>query len=422
MTWQPGRRAGWVRLANAGVIDPIAYEAGLPFDRDELLGEARARAGVDGREPEPFGDDGFLEPFDLLLRSLEGEADLTVVGRWMTRRFLLRLLQVRLQMAAYLRADPGVLDEPIDQPLAVTGLPRTGTTLLHAVLARDPGLRAPRGWELLLPVPPPDPSVVDDGRVPIADAELRMLASVVPSMDVIHEYGARLPKECLSAHSFEFQSEEFTARYAVPAYEKWLLCSDMAPAYRYHRLVLQVLQRRTGPARWVLKSPVHLHSLPTMLSVYPDVRVVVTHRDPLTVLGSAASLVANLRWVHSDTVDFAAIGRQLAARYAATLDRLVDLDVELHGTGRLQHVHYPDVASDLVGVVRPLYAALDLPMSDVTLERMRTEIAARPKDKHGAHEYSFDDVGLDRTEERERFARYCTHFGVSTDGNESTDL
>jgi hypothetical protein len=176
-----------------------------------------------------------------------------------------------------------------------------------------------------------------------------------------------------------------------------------------------VLQRRTSPARWVLKSPVHLHSLPTVLAVYPDALVVVTHRDPLMVLGSATSLVANLRWVHSDTVDFAAIGRELAARYAATLDRLVDLDVELRGTGRLQHVHYRDVASDVVGVMGPLYAALGLPMSDDTLARMRSEIAARPKDKHGAHEYSFDDVGLDREEQRARFARYCAHFGVRAD-------
>ena len=182
-----------------------------------------------------------------------------------------------------------------------------------------------------------------------------------------------------------------------------------------HRRVLQVLQRHTGPARWVLKSPVHLHALPTVLAVYPDACIVVTHRDPLTVLGSATSLVANLRWVHSDAVDVEAIGRALAARYAATLDQLVDLDVELRGTGRLHHVRYRDVAGDLPGVMQSLYAALDAPLADDTLARMKSEIASRPKDKHGVHEYSFADVGLDRAEQRERFARYCAHFGVSAD-------
>ena len=395
----------------------ITREACEPFDRDQLLRETLARAGVDGRGTARFGDDGFLEALDLLVRSLEDEADLTIVGRWMTRRFLRRLLLVRLHLEDYVRADPGVVDEVIAQPLVVTGLPRTGTTLLHAVLARDPARRTPRGWELLLPVPPPHTVDVDDEdeRVLLADAELRMLASVVPSMDVIHEYGARLPKECLSAHSFALRSEEFTARYSVPTYERWLLAADMTPAYQMHRRVLQVLQRHTGPARWVLKSPVHLHSLPTVLAVYPDACIVVTHRDPLTVLGSATSLVANLRWVHSDAVDFEAIGRALAARYAATLDRLVDLDVELRGTGRLHHVHYRDVAGDLPGVMQSLYAALDAPLADDVLARMKSEIASRPNDKHGVHEYSFADVGLDRAEQRERFARYQKHFEVPSD-------
>ena len=409
MSWEPGARAEWVALVNSGAIDPISEEACQPFARDQLLDEARARAGVTGTGAAGFGDDGFIEPLDVLSRALEDEAELTIVGRWMARRFLLRLLQVRLQMVDYVNGDPDVVDEPIDRPLFVTGLPRTGTTLLHGVLARDPERRAPRGWELLYPVPPP---VDEDGRVALADAELRMLATVVPAMDVIHEYGARLPKECLSAHSFEFRSEELTTRYHVPSYAKWLEACDMTPAYRYHRLVLQVLQRRTGAARWVLKSPVHLHSLPIVRRVYPDAHVVVTHRDPMTVLGSATSLVANLRWVHSDRVDFAAIARELAARYRASLDRLVDLDMALAGAGVLHHVRYADVVSDLTGEMEKLYAASGLPMTEDTMAGMRAQLATRPQHQHGVHEYSFADTGLGRGDTDEAFARYCDYFDV----------
>jgi len=412
MTWEPGARAEWVGLVNAGAIAPITEEACQRFDRDQLMSEARARAGVGGKGAAGFGDYSFIEPFDVLVAALEEEADLTIVGRWMARRFLLRLLQVRLQMVEYVNAEPGVRDEAIVEPLFVCGLPRTGTTLLHAVLARDTARRAPRGWELLYPLPPP---VAEDERVALADAELRMLASVVPAMDVIHEYGARLPKECLSAHSFEFRSEEFTARYHVPSYAQWLEGCDMTPAYRCHRLVLQMLQRRTGPARWVLKSPVHLHSLPIVRRVYPDARVVVTHRDPLTVLGSATSLVANLRWVHSDRVDYAAIASELAARYRASLDRLVDLDAELRGTNVLHHVRYADVVRDLVGEMRSVYEDFRLPMTDAVNAAMRDEQAARPQHRHGVHEYAFDDTGLDRADVRKGFARYCEYFGVAAD-------
>ena len=417
MTWQPPKRPEWVRAVNAGEIVPIADEARAPLARDALLAEALARSGRSGAGVAAFGDPGFLEPLDVLLPALEEEADLSLLGRWLTRRFLLRLLEGRLHMLDYLRADPGVEAEEIRRPIFVTGAPRTGTTILHAVLVQDPGLRPPLGWELLRPVPPPDPATAgDDPRIALAEAELRMLARVDPAMDAIHEYGARNPKECLSAMSFEFRSEEFTARYRVPSYAAWLQRCDMRPAYAWHRRVLQVLQRRTGPARWMLKSPVHLHSLATLLEVYPDARIAVTHRDPLRVLGSVTSLVANLRWVHSEKVDFAEIARYHADLYHGSLDRLVTL--EERGwlpPERLHHGHYAEFLDAPLEAVRAIYAAFDLPLHEATLARMRAYLASRPKDQHGEHRYSFDDLGLDRDAERRRFARYRERFGVPSE-------
>jgi hypothetical protein len=289
----------------------------------------------------------------------------------------------------------------------VAGAPRTGTTILHALLVQDPSLRAPLGWELLRPLPPP--TGVEDGRVALAEAELRMLARVTPSMDAIHEYGARNAKECLSAMSFELQSEELTARYHVPSYVAWLQASDMAPAYERHKLVLQILQRRTGPARWVLKSPVHLHSLPTLLAVYPDARLAFTHRDPMAVLASATSLVANLRWVHSDTPDFAEVGRYHVDLFTRSLDRLVD---QPFGANRVHHGHYADFLAEPIATVRAVYDALDLTWSDDLERRMQEHLAASPQGRHGEHSYSFDDLGLDPAPVAAGFARYVDHFEV----------
>jgi hypothetical protein len=208
MAWQPPKRPEWVRAVNAGEIVPIADEARAPLERDALLGEALAKSGRAGAGIAAFGDEGFLEPLDVLLAALEEEAELSLLGRWLVRRFLLRLLEGRLHMQDYLRADPGVVDEEIRSPIFVTGAPRTGTTILHAVLVQDASLRPPLGWELLRPVPPPEPATrASDPRIALAEAELRMLARVDPAMDAIHEYGARNPKECLSAMSFEFRSE-----------------------------------------------------------------------------------------------------------------------------------------------------------------------------------------------------------------------
>lgn len=409
MTWQPEPRPEWVRAIDAGEVLPVCEEARRPLTRDALLGEASARMGG----LDDWGDDGFVEPLDVALAALEDEAQLTLTGRWLTRRFLLRLLEVRLQLVAYVAADPGVRDEEIAAPVFVTGAPRTGTTILFDLLATDPAHRVPEGWELLRPVPPPSPDPDEFGRDPriaLADLELRLPQEVVSGIAAIHEYGGRMPKECLSAMSFEFRTEELISRYHTPSYVGWLQRCDMRPAYEMHKLVLQVLQRRSDrPVQWVLKSPVHLHSLPTLLAVYPDARLAITHRDPLTVLPSVTSLVASLRWAHSDTVDVAAIAPYHAELYGRSLDRLVDLDPTLPAE-RVHHSRYADFVADGVGTVRSVYEHLGLPWSSTVEARMREHLAAKPKGHKGEHVYSFDDLGLDRDAEQARFARYCARF------------
>ena len=414
MPWEPEPRPEWVTAVNAGQVYPIAEVAALPFERDALLAEARAALGIDGRGCDGFGADDFVEPFDVLLAALESEAELTVVGRWLTRRFVLRLLEVRAQTVAYVQADPGVRDEAIAEPIFVAGAPRTGTTILHALLAQDPRVRVPEGWELLRPVPPPDPDdYPDDARVQLADQELRGMASVTSRLDAIHEYRGRMHKECVSSMSFVFRSEEFTARYHVPSYVKWLAACDMTAAYEWHRLVLQVLQRRWRGVRWALKSPVHLHSLLTLRAVFPDARVVVTHRDPLAVLGSVTSLVATLRWAHSDRVDLADIGRYHADLYHGSLDRLVDLDA----TGALAaapvvHTRYDDFLQAPMQVLGDVYRGIGTDLPSSIAAAMQAYVDAHPQAAQGGHSWSFDDLGLDPAEERARFSRYQRHFDI----------
>jgi hypothetical protein len=337
----------------------------------------------------------------VLLESLEREARLNDAGRMLTGRFLGRLHEVRAQLVARGERDPGVRDVQVRAPLFVTGAPRTGTTLLFALLAEDPRHRAPLGWELLYPVPPPI-GADDATRIALAERELRGLAEATGgALDAIHEYGARLPKECLSAMSLVYRSEEFTARYSVPSYVEWLQACDMRPAYEVHRLVLQVLQHAAGASAertWVLKSPVHLHSLAALLAVYPDARIVVTHRDPAEVLGSVTSLVATLRSAHSDHVDVDDIARYHADLYGRSLDALVDFPDD-----RLHHVRYADLATDPLGVVRTLYDELDLRLSAETAARVQAYVDAQPRPSHAYTTAPVDDA---------RFTRYRERFGV----------
>jgi hypothetical protein len=205
-------------------------------------------------------------------------------------------------------------------------------------LAQHPDLRAPEGWELLFPAPAPGPSTRDDDpRILAADEELTWPQRQREEMLSIHRYAGRMHKECLSAMSFAFRSEEFVSRYHVPRYVEWLQAADMTAAYQMHRRVLQGLQRHRPTPRWVLKSPVHLNNLPTLLATYPDASVVITHRDPAEVLGSVTSLVANLRRAFSDRVDEAEIARYHLDLYGRSLDALVDADLPDQQLVHLDH-------------------------------------------------------------------------------------
>ena len=422
-SWDPGPRPDWVTAVNDGLIVPIAVEAELPLDRDALIGEALARQGRAGEgigaliAPGPGTGEDFLEPLDIALRSLEDEAELHTLGRWITRRFLLRLLEVRLQICDWVRSDPGVRDERIIEPLFVVGAPRTGTTILHALLSADHRHRVPLGWEFLRPVPPPTAETFeDDARIALADAELRMPQLVTGGLDAIHAYGGRMNKECLSAMSFSFRTEEFISRYDTPTYVEWLQSCDMTPAYEMHRLVLQILQRRMPTEKWVLKSPVHLHNLDALLGVYPDADLVITHRDPLAILGSVTSLIATLRWAHGDVVDTAAIGRYHSDLYLGDLDGLVDLvGTPTLPEGRVAHGSFADFNADGVAVVARMYAELGIDLPDDVREEMAATLARRPREEHGGHTYSFDWLGLDPTEERARFSRYSTAFQIQSE-------
>jgi len=417
-TWDPGPRPEWVRAVNDGLVPPMAVEARRRLDRASLIDEALARQGRAGEgidafcAPGPGTGEDFIEPLDVALASLETEANLNLLGRWITRRFLLRLLEVRLQICDWVRADPGVRDEEISEPIFVVGAPRTGTTILHALLSADHRHRVPLGWELLRPVPPPLAVTHDvDARISLADDELRMPQLVTHGLDAIHAYGGRMNKECLSAMSFAFRSEEFISRYDTPSYIAWLQSCDMTPAYEMHRLVLQILQRRMPTDRWVLKSPVHLHNLPVLLDVYPDAKLIVTHRDPLAILGSVTSLIATLRWAHSDVVDIRSIGRYHADLYWGDLDGLVELrDSEVLAPGRAAHGSFAEFNVDGVAVVDRLYRELGIELPDDVRAAMVGALAASPREKHGDHTWSFDWLGLDEADQRQRFARYSASF------------
>lgn len=412
MTWDPGPRPAWVQHAIDGEGGPVYELAARPLVADELLAEAALRAGLDD-----WGSDDFREPLDVFVRAVEEEAGLHVVGRWRVREVLLRALENRLRTNAYVASDPGVRDERVAAPIIVTGSPRAGTSIMHELLALLPGTRAPLAWEYWWPAPPPEPGSLDDPRIPPANRDVRLSASLAPQFDGIHEQGALVPREDPSAMLPSLRSDVLWTHYPVPSYAAWLLEHGMRPAYEWHRLVLQVLQRRsTTKPTWVVKAPSHLPFLELLLELHPDARVVVCHRDPLAMISSVTSLTATLRWAHAHEVDYRALARENMAQFGRNLGVVLDLrERGVLTDDRCVDVRFDEFTSDQVGTVAGIADRFGIPFGDDVRDAVAAHLAAKPQGRHGGHAHDFADLGLDPAEERPRFVEYQDRFGVRSE-------
>ena len=405
--WRPGPRPAWVEALHS-VADP----AWIRLDAGELLDEARARCGLSD-----FGDDDFLEPFRIFVAALDAEAKLHALGRLIVRSDLANWLENRLQLSDWRRRRPEIAGESITQPLFITGLPRSGTSILHELLAQDAALRAPLHFEVRHPCPPAAGREPDDDRVERAERQVQLWNQIVPEYRVMHELGARLPVECIQITAHSFRSEELMGRHQVPSYAAWYAGCDLTPAYRFHRELLQHLQHRSPAGRWVLKAPSHLPALATLFGVYPDARVVVTHRDPLRILPSVASILYSTAYVRSDAVDPEAL---LGWFTGETCRALLDGMTAFRASGAVDahqffDLRYAELVARPLETIAALYDHFGLRLSAGAEERMRAYLAAKPKGKHGAHRYDFAATGFSYDAERERFHAYRERYGVSAE-------
>jgi hypothetical protein len=394
------------RLANALPISAARRLARL--DPASLLAAARRRERLDD-----FGDGDFQEPLRVLTDAFEREADLSPAGRFLTRRLLLGLLGTRLRLAELLREHPEIRDERVEAPLVVLGLPRTGTTHLHNLLSRHPSLRSLPYWESLEPIPA---KAVREGRAPdlrrrrCAQA-LRFQHWVMPLFPAMHEMTADAPHEEIQLLAADFRTMLFDASTFVPSYGAWYEANDQTSAYRYLKLLLQALQWLRGPRRWVLKSPQHLDQLVPLLAVFPDARVVHTHRDPVRVVASMCTMLAYGLRMQSARVDPRAVGRVWSERIARMLEASARDRAQIP-RGQAMDLHFDAFLEDEVGAALRVSAFAGLPADPSVRRRFEECQAANPRGRHGAIDYRLGDLGLDADALRERMRLYAERYGV----------
>ena len=248
----------------------------VALDPDELIAAAVAATGLDD-----FGGPTWEEPYRKLVEAIETEARCSVVGRLMCRHDLIRHLSTRLLVVDAHRRDPALADTRVPAPIFITGPARSGTSILQELVALDPALRGPLGYEMAYPLPPPGTD--DETRAQWAECEFDLWADVNPDFAAVHSLEARLPEECLWLFAPEFDHGFWSTNVNVPSFLAYRAFTDAVPTYEFHKRFVQVLQAGQ-PTQWIFKSPMHLSRLPALLAVYPDARILRTHRDPVKTI------------------------------------------------------------------------------------------------------------------------------------------
>jgi hypothetical protein len=385
------------------------------LELDAIVDKARRMAEVVDPDLTPF-----LTNLELLVDCINREARLTPNGATASAGQLVLPLRNRIEVTDWLRRHPEIEKEPIERPLFLTGLPRSGTTYFQYLFDPDPSTRMLRHWEGQRPCPPPgaDP---ESARSRIADsieAERNTQAGSLHSeIAKIHLTDVEGPEECVAIMDQTFGNVGNYWTYRIPAYfARCLDTVDLRACYAHHKQVLQLLQWQTVPKRWVLKWPCHLVALDELLDVYPDAAFVVTHRDPVQALASNCSLSALLRRATSDPVDPVEIGLQMKDMIGTYLRRLIDFDQRFGAIVRIAHVDYSRAVEIPDVVMTEVFSTLGLDMTPTVQAAIASWRRENPPGKRGTHSYALEDYGLDARHVAEEYAFYTDRFDVPAEG------
>ncbi|MET0374363.1 MAG: sulfotransferase, partial [Rhizorhabdus sp.] len=365
---------------NAGMLADM-----VPLSLGSLLDAAFAETGL-----RDMGDPDWEEPLTVLINALETEAQLNLMGRLATRSELLLFIRNRLKLIDLAKHNPEIRRTPVEAPIIITGLPRTGTSILQEVLHQDPRLRTPLFWEIYFM----GESAVSGGKDPVArelgDRVARQWIRMTPQIQTMHETAGDIPAEDASLWNYSFVSDAIMSFYQIPSYHAWVNACPPELIYKYHRLALQALQWRAPGRRWFGKTLYHLGCLPKLFEAYPDARVIHTHRDPLRSMASITNLLRTFYWSRSDQ-DFDNPGFEEIMVGEATARRLEQVmawrDEGAVPDAQIIDSRYQDLVEDPARAAKHIYDGLDMAFDAEDAARVQRYLAYKPKHKFGAHRY-----------------------------------
>ncbi|MFB0612616.1 sulfotransferase family protein [Aurantiacibacter poecillastricola] len=399
------------RLAmRAGIMEPAT------FDKQAIMDAAAQRAGC-----EDFGDPWFEKPFEILLRSLEDEARLHEAGAWVAMKQCEKVLVDRLWAQQWFAEHPEILARPLRKPVFVIGPMRSGTTRLHRLLSADQRFNHVRSFETISPVP--RPGFTHDGhdqRIDMARRVRHVAKLANPNTLAIHPTGPKKPEEELGLFVNSFWGMKHEAQWYVPGYGRWCEAQNAIPAYEQMARLLRLVgwsQQASSLKPWVLKTPQHMLDLDALLAVFPDARFIFTHRDPLRVVASSASLAWNQTCIYSNHANPRDVGQEWLRKTRLQVERMQEGRTAI-AADRMIDVHYEDVDADWRGAMERIYDFLDLDITHAwpAMEAYCEEASAL---KRRPHRYSLAEFGLTEEDVMGELGAYARTFDVAREGRQA---
>ena len=385
---------------------PLADQ--IELSPEAILAAATAQSGLSD-----FGPGEFREPLEVLCRAMDTEAGFSPMGRVSQFGQLTAFAVNRLRVEQYIKDHPDALEAPIERPIVIAGLPRTGTTHLHNLISADPALRSLPWWEALEPVPPPGEAGATEGRIQRAKDGLAIMSMAMPHYNRMHEMTWDHVHEEIHLLAIDFSTMLFDCSAVMPSWRSYYKEHDQTPHYQYLKRILRVLAHQRPPReRWVLKSPQHLEQIAPLMNVFGDATVVFTHRDPVSITASFATMICySARMSATCPVDVHGIGQWWAQLIEDMLRSCAD-DRDLVPPDQSIDVLFHEFMADDVAMVERIYRLADQPFTPEVRAAMDDYMAAHPRGRHGRVIYDLADFDMTAQERRAALSFYTDRFAV----------
>ena len=395
-------KPSWLRLINGAWESSYFLGTKIRLDKDHLIKLARKQTGLHS-----FGNDFWEEPLDILINSINHEAELHPVGRFITLKRLTGLLATRLRAENWFRKYPGILEQELYPVSLICGLQRTGTTKLHRLLAADPENRVLSGWEAINPAPLHDEPTETEQRIKAARISEKALRLLAPGFFSIHPVEYEKPEEDILLLDTTFLSTTPEATMHVPTYAAWLEQTDQSYAYAYMVKLLKLLQWQRPAKRWVLKSPHHMEFLDLAKKNFGQVHFIWTHRNILESLPSFMSMVAHSQTIFSNKVSLERVARHWVRKTGYMLSRGIAFRKANPGQ-QFTDVFYEKLVTSSLHVLESLYQNGQSITPELYQRFLDAERLNAPN-RYGNHLYRLEDFDL-KSDELNRTVNLYTDF------------